>query len=505
MKKTADIVIMGSGLAGITAAEAALNQGKRVIVFEKRPFQGGSVSNCPIAVFILKNDPAYKDAAFRVIYEYGNYTADPSLIRTYVNNCWRIKDYLNKLNISMMPLAEVPLEGIGDKKYMMGFPAAISGHADSYMLGGRGKGHAGALICLNAMRDITARGGEYFLNTPVTEILTDDGGNVSGVTAKNNDTGEIVEVDCKAVIIASGGIMDDQKMLKEHTGFTYTDGNCSNGGNVLFNCFPNSKQTGDGQKLAWGLGGARGKISVTGHNLVPGPGIVASSPWIAFDENRVIQEQPYLWVNKNGDRFFDESLSNNHMAISCAIYNQPGRESYLVFDEDTRNHLEQDGVDYMYLIFPVKKVTDLPGQFKRLREECRNQHVFVADTLDELCAQAGINRGGLEKTLTRYNGYCDKGVDEEYAKPAHFLHPVRRGPFYSLRVFCAGYNTIGGIKTNGRMEVIRDDGKAIPGLYAAGDIMLGEFWGLGGCSGANTTMAFGFAAGDSAAAYADEH
>ena len=110
--------------------------------------------------------------------------------------------------------------------------------------------------------------------------------------------------------------------------------------------------------------------------------------------------------------------------------------------------------------------------------------------------------------MDRYNGYCDNGEDEEFGKDAKYLRPVRKGPFYAMRVFCAGYDTIGGIKVNGKMQVIREDGKAIPGLYAAGDNMMGEFYGnppTGGSAGAYFAMPFGFAAGDSACDYLEKN
>ena len=496
-----DIVIMGSGMAGIGAADAALARGKSVAVFEKRPFQGGSAGNCAIQFIIVRNDEAYQDKAFKLIYEYSNYNGNPAVIRQYVNNSWRTKEFIERMGVKLVPVDLVPLEELGNPDRADGFPPALNVHGDDYMALGRGKGHGGALICLNARRDIEKRGGKYFLNTPVTDILMDEDGKVTGVIGTDNETGEKIRVDCKAVVIASGGIMDDREMIKEYTGFTFTDYDCSGNGNVLFNCFPNSRQTGDGQKLAWKLGGAKGDIAVAGHNLVPGPGIVASSPWIVFNEIRTMQEQPYLWVNQIGERFMDESLSNNHMAISMGIYNQPGRCSYLIFDEDTRKHMENEGVDYTYFIFPVKKLTNVKEQFRHLIEEAGNRHIFMADTIKELCEQTGIEESNLCRTLDIYNRYCEIGHDLDYAKDPEFLRPVRKGPFYALRVFCAGYDTIGGIRVNGKMQVIREDGHAIKGLYAAGDNVLNELYGnpiIGGLGAAYFALPLGMAAGDSA-------
>ena len=216
---------MGSGMAGISAADAALARGKKVMVFEKKPYQGGAVSNCPIAYLSIRNDKDFQNTAFHLLYEYSNYNANPSVIRQYVNNSWRTKEYIERLGIKMIQTQKLELEDIGNPKYADGFPPAIMAHGDFYLVPGRGKGHGGALICLNAMKDIIKRGGQYMLNTPITDILVDENGKVNGVKAVNNETKEEIEVECEAVIIASGGIMEDREMMKKYTGFTFTDYN----------------------------------------------------------------------------------------------------------------------------------------------------------------------------------------------------------------------------------------------------------------------------------------
>ena len=77
MKTSVDIVIMGTGVAGLGAALAALDTGASVMVFEKRPFQGGSVSNCPIVYGYIPDDPDYQNAVFKLLYEYTHDNANP--------------------------------------------------------------------------------------------------------------------------------------------------------------------------------------------------------------------------------------------------------------------------------------------------------------------------------------------------------------------------------------------------------------------------------------------
>ena len=504
MNLTADIVVMGSGAAGYAAADTILQQGKSVVVFEKRPFQGG-VANCAIQYIVVRNDKAYQDKAFQLLYEYGNYNGNPLVIRQYVNNSWRTKEFIERMGVELVSADLVPLEDLGAPERADGFPPALNVHGDDWLAMGRGKGHGGALIGLNAMRDIIKRGGTYLLDTPLTDIKMDENGAVCEAVGVNNQTGEEVHVACKAVIICAEGIMDDPELLKELTGFTYTGRYAPDGGNVIFNCFPDTKQTGDGHKLAWKLGGAVGAVSVEGPFMTPAPGIESDVAWIVHNQIRIIMEQPYCWVNKNGARFFNEALTNNHMAANRSIKNQPGRVCYMIFDDNTRKKMEEK-IDYFYFVFPADKLTDVQGQFKDVIENWKNTNIFMEDTLEEICRKAGIDEAGLKQTAERLNHFCEIGEDEDFGKDPNYLHPLKQGPFYAIRMYAGGYNTIGGIKINGKMQVITEEQKPIKGLFAAGDNVLNELWGnpiIAGMGAAYYAMPLGFAAGDCACEYID--
>lgn len=500
-----DVAVMGSGLAGMAAAVTLARNGVKVAVFEKRPFQGGSVSNTPIAISSVKSDANSRAKVFKNKFASTHYNANPNVIRSFIEDSCRIPEFMDFIG------EKLQLVGRNTYNYKTDVdrsekrtPTPDDEHPSyDFIMEGRGNGHGAAMVILKAVNKLRELGGELYLDSPVVDLIR-DGGKVVGLIARNNLTGKEYRVKAGAVIIASGGFPEDREMVKQYTGHTFTDENCSNGGNVLFNYFPGSRLTGDGHKLAWAAGGAKGAMGINGHNLVPGPGIIGNTPWVVYNETRTIQEQPYLWVNQNGERFIDEAQSGMHTVMGTAIANQPKKCGYIIFDEDTKLHMENEGVELIYFIFPVLKLTNVTGQFEKLINEVHNEHIFMADTLEELCAQTGIDPTGLNKTLENYNRYCDEGMDEQFFKEPSYLRPVRRGKFYAMRVFCGGYSTTGGIKVNGDCAVVDEDDRAIPGLYSAGDCACGEMFGnppLGGMGNATISVAQGFTCADKSMEY----
>jgi fumarate reductase flavoprotein subunit len=494
-----ELAVMGSGLAGLSAAVTAAKKGVKVAVFEKRPFQGGGVSNCPMGLVVTKNQVEYQDKAFNVHMDATKWNANASLVRAVINNHYRGPEFIKDLGLDFLMVMPVPLELIGvQHPQIKGFPGYFY-LGDMYLLKPRGKGHGAAMICLNAAKKLRELGGEIYFNTTVNSFIK-KGNTVVGAMASEKD-GEEVKISCKAFIVASGGFSDNPEMIKEYTGHIYTDNNCDGDGDVLFNTHPNAQLYGEGQQAVWQIGGAKGAMGINGHNLVPGPGIIGHNSWIVYNQTRTMQEQPYLWVNQLGQRFIDEAKSNDHIAMGTAIANQPTKRSYIIFDEATKRHMENEGVEYIYIIFPAQKLSNVTGQFEELINVKRNKHVFMADSIEELCKQTGIDYGGLSETLKNYNQYCEKGHDDAFAKNPAFLRPVKESRFYALRVFKGGYEAIGGVKINSKCEVLDKESCVITGLYAAGDCAAGEIWGdppLGHVASATTCLSLGFIAADHA-------
>jgi fumarate reductase flavoprotein subunit len=505
-EKQADVLVMGSGLAGVSAALTAVRNGAKVILAEKRPFQGGGVSNTPMMTMAVKDDPEYQDAAFKTHMDYTNWNADTSVVKTWLRNSTRIPEFITGLGLDFLMVVPTALENIGKERgYCGGFPNGYN-LGDYYFFKPIGKGHGAAVIVKRAVDEFKKLGGEVLFNTKVKNFLLKDGVAI-GAIAEDVKTKEEMKINVKAVIIASGGFSDNPEMIERYTGHKYTNINCDGGGDVLFNTFYNAQMDGDGQQAAWTVGGARGAMGINGHNLVPGPGVIKHTPWIPFNEFRVVQEQPYLWVNVLGKRFISEDMSNDHMAMGTAIGNQPKKQSFIIFDEDTKLHMENEGLDYIYHIFPAEQLHGVTAQFEEAINVTGNKHTFLADSIEELADQAGIDKEGLLETVKKYNEYADKKHDDDYGKNPAFIRPIRRGKFYALRVYKGGYQAMGGIKIDGQCRVLKEDGRAIPGLYAAGDCSAGEVFGnppIGGIGISTISFSQGFAAADEAVTYIGE-
>jgi succinate dehydrogenase/fumarate reductase flavoprotein subunit len=108
-----------------------------------------------------------------------------------------------------------------------------------------------------------------------------------------------------------------------------------------------------------------------------------------------------------------------------------------------------------------------PEDYKRIAS-LSGRHVVIGDTLEELADKLGVDRKTLVATVKRYNELCAKGHDDDYYKPAKYMLPVEKGPFYALNYFLAMDGAVGGLAINENMQVMGDDGP-VKGLYAAGD------------------------------------
>ena len=505
-----DIAIMGSGVAGMGAAYKAANAGGlNISVFEKYPAQGGAVSNAPMSFGSTPDTPEAQKAAFEILSDFSNYSANMALLSKVIKYSSELpRIIIEELGIKAPIVIKRKPEEYGTQRgYTMGFPNSMD-ICDIYFLEGRGKGHAMAMALLRLRFQLEKKGVRFYFRTPIRKILRNEDGRVTGAIAEDNEGNEI-EIRCKALIVASGGLGGNLNLMKELGVVKSKYEDCYRDGMQTMLHFPQSCQDGDGQLAVWEIGGKKSDVVISAGGHVPNPGIMVgeNTPWLEANQINLLGDQPYLRVTERGQRFINEEMANNHVCLTTAIMqNGQNMAWYLLIDEDTVRHME-DGVEdgYVYFIFPGAKIEHLREQVDAVIAQ-GNQHVCHFDTIHEVCEYMGIDEKGLRKTLEKYNRACETGVDEEFHTPAKYLRPVREesGQIYCFRMLVSGYDTLGGLEIDENANVLDEDNQIIEGLYAGGDMVIGSIYGnppSNACGNVYGSMTTGLIAGDCAAAY----
>jgi fumarate reductase flavoprotein subunit len=178
--------------------------------------------------------------------------------------------------------------------------------------------------------------------------------------------------------------------------------------------------------------------------------------------------QPNLMVNQAGDRFINEEIIINPGLAGNAVHRQKNGGALMIFDSLAKDYYAEHGLDFVLVNRPFKKGEPIDGIIEKAQGE-GYEHLFAADTLEELGAAAGIDVAGLARTVAEYNAAAECGRDEIFYKPAKYLRAVKTPKYYAARFFLSGYGVLGGIKINHRAEVLTKEHEVIPGLYAAGN------------------------------------
>jgi fumarate reductase flavoprotein subunit len=174
---------------------------------------------------------------------------------------------------------------------------------------------------------------------------------------------------------------------------------------------------------------------------------------------------PNLLTNKDGCRFINEELTENSSFLGNAISRQRDRCAYMILDSTVNTLYEVEGTEFG--LGGVQKLSGLDENIKKAQADGYG-HVFMADSLEELARQIGVDYGELSETVGEYNDMCEAGKDLLFNKKAKYLKPLLGPKFYAAEYRPGGLGTLGGIKINYKAEVLDSESRVIPGLYAAG-------------------------------------
>jgi fumarate reductase flavoprotein subunit len=462
------VIVVGAGTAGLPAAIEAADRGATVTVIEKTDRVGGtlwlSTAIMSGAGTRMQRAKGYEDSPqqhFDDCFAIGRGQNDPVLLRLATEVAAETIDWLEAIGVPFTP----------DSPRLAPEHELYSRPRSHYIQPIPGTPGAGRNVIPPLERELRRRIDEgkvdLRLRTEAIALLQDEQGRVVGVRVAE-PAGER-EIRGDAVILATGGYGGNVELLRRlHPQFDHVITLCPH------------EADGSGLRLAQEAGGTTAFM----HALIPLPGGVPNpeSPgdclyWVMLPNQRPPAEAGDIYVNKLGKRYIREDETHPDVR-ERAMMQQPETAMIAIFDEPMRLGLTPRIAEYT----------------KRELEGGRgNPNVIVsAPTIEALAEKLGIDPGTLRATVERYNGFVERGVDEDFGRQA-MPKKLDTPPYHAVVTYGVVLGTMGGVKVNGQLQVVRADGSPILGLYAAGEILgKGQIMGDGVCSGLAAGPAFSF-------------
>lgn len=448
---SAHLVVVGGGGAGLAAALAAAENGcTSIVVLEKTSMVGGNTSHAD-GMFAVESPvqraegvKASRDDMFRLATNGAQWKNDARVVRAYVDKSGDTIRWLGQkgLGFHLFPL------------YREQSPLVwhmVPG-ADLIQTLRAGCEQAGVRIVTGAR---------------VRKMVAGSDGQIVGVAAMSPGGEQLISA--RSVIVATGGFGGNRKLMKRFNSL-YRD-------SIYY--VGRANNTGDGVLLAEELGAATDNHVTF---LIEGPntrmsaklklaevpphvpkGVVGA---IVHSLGTVAKVRYLVWLNRDGERFMNESATPVDMANAGAILRQKDGVCFTVFDDAIRQMLEDHGiVESSGPGSTGLRVRDLKGQMEELQGKgvCK-----VADSWDEIADWIGCDRSNVAAEIERYNAACDRGHDPVFLKEKRHLLALRTPPFYAIECQTLLMDTLGGITVNEKMEVVGQKVPVIPGLFAAG-------------------------------------
>ncbi|BDH45556.1 flavocytochrome c [Salmonella enterica subsp. enterica serovar Choleraesuis] len=441
--KEYDVVVIGSGGAGLAAAIQAHDLGASVLIVEKMPTIGGNTIKASAGMNAaetrfqrVKGIHDSKELFYAETLKGGGNKNNPALLHRFVENAPQAIEWLACRGIMLNDITTTGGMSI-DRTHRPRDGSAVGG----YLISG-------------LVRNINKRDIDVMLDTSVTEIVM-TGGEVSGVQLLN-DENETLIVNARSIIMATGGFSANSEMVVKYrpdlAGFVTTN---------------HKGATGSGIALLERIGAGTvdmGEIQIH-------PTVEQSTSYLISES---IRGGGAILVNQQGSRFFNEMSTRDK--VSAAIIALPEKYAYVLFDEYVR----------------IKN--------KAADEYIAKGLVTSASSPRELAEKLGMDEHQLLATLERYNGFVEAQNDTDFGRTTALRNPINAGPFYAIRIAPGVHHTMGGVTINTETEVLNTEHQVIPGAYAAGEVAGGIHGGnrIGGNAVADIII-FGTLAGQQAA------
>ena len=490
----ADVVVIGAGGAGMTAAMTAADAGQKVVILESQAMVGGNSARATggmnAAKTVYQDENEFDQAAgvektlATAAEKYADNETITALAKTvseqwaaYQANPTGYFDSVELMELDTMvggkgindpELVKTLCEGTADAIDWLDENGITLHNVSSF--GGasvkrihRPVNEEGKVVSVGAymipllQENCEKRGIDIVLNTTVDTILTDANGAAVGVSGTDKD-GNTVVVNAKSVILATGGFGANLDMVTQYkpelAGFMTTNA---------------AGAQGQGIEMATAIGA--GTVDMDQIQIHP---TVEANTAALITEG--LRGDGAILVNANGERFIDEVGTRD--VVSAAEIAQPGSYSWLIVDQAMAD-----------------ASSVIQGYIKK-------GYTKTGATYEELAKELDVDPAAFANTMETWNSYVEAKNDPDFGRTS-FANPLNNGPYYAIKVTDGVHHTMGGVTINSATEVLKEDGTVIPGLFAAGEVTGGVHGAnrLGGTAVADFVV-FGRIAGESAANYA---
>ena len=490
----ADVVVIGAGGAGMTAAMTAADAGQKVVILESQAMVGGNSARATggmnAAKTVYQDENEFDQAAgvektlATAAEKYADNETITALAKTvseqwaaYQANPTGYFDSVELMELDTMvggkginnpELVKTLCEGTADAIDWLDENGITLHNVSSF--GGasvkrihRPVNEEGKVVSVGAymipllQENCEKRGIDIVLNTTVDTILTDANGAAVGVSGTDKD-GNTVVVNAKSVILATGGFGANLDMVTQYkpelAGFMTTNA---------------AGAQGQGIEMATAIGA--GTVDMDQIQIHP---TVEANTAALITEG--LRGDGAILVNANGERFIDEVGTRD--VVSAAEIAQPGSYSWLIVDQAMAD-----------------ASSVIQGYIKK-------GYTKTGATYEELAKELDVDPAAFANTMETWNGYVEAKNDPDFGRTS-FANKLDTAPYYAIKVTAGVHHTMGGLTINTNTEVLKADGTVIPGLFAAGEVTGGVHGAnrLGGNAVADFTV-FGRIAGKAASDYA---
>jgi succinate dehydrogenase/fumarate reductase flavoprotein subunit len=467
--KEADVIVVGCGGAGTTAAITAHDRGAKVIIIEKAP-EGGGNTRVGGAQFSYST-PEKKDNAAKYLHYACNGTTPMDVCQAWADEMVHNREWLDKMGIVNTPFMRNTSDGSLSGGDYRQFPGA-DGIGTAIMTGW-------GMAWYNAIeKQMKDRGIEIMFNSPAKELVQDcTTKEILGVKIDSEGKDMFVKAR-KGVILCTGGFEFNEEMKKNYlrpttikfTGWKYN--------------------TGDGIKMAQAVGADLWHMNL----ICSARAAIETSPMPMAWMYPSTSANGFIWVNKYGERFVAERLRggwDDHKSFMGMVMwdwrrdrkdpEYPLAPHYLIFDETTRKAGAIAGWEGMANVITPKRLGGNASEWgakdggwsQDNSAEIEKGWIMKADTvrgLADVIAGPELPAEKLESTVNRWNEFCEAGVDKDFGRPANEMVKIATPPFYAVRYWPGGFSTHGGPKRNAKGQVLGVDEKPIGRLYSAGSL-----------------------------------